>query len=189
LRGRTATSAITTATIVGISAAAASAGSTIYAAKKASGAAKEAAATQSAAADKALAAQKQGYDQQRQDFSPYQQAGAAALGRLGQTAGTYTGGVPQPGPPPQMPQPSQGGLGSLGQPSMGNPSPMGGGPAPGSPQMPPQGAPGGLVQVQAPTGEMAMLSPQAAQQAVAKGAKLVQGGPPSPGGMPPQGQV
>lgn len=139
----------------------------------ASNASKNAAKTQAVAGDKALAAQQAGYTQQRNDFQPYQQAGVAALGRLGQTAGTYQGGPPQP--PSQMPPqgPPQG-LGQLGQPpQMG----MGG---PGGPQG------GALVQVRAPTGEMAMLPQAQAQAAVAKGATIVgQGGQP---GMP-QGQV
>jgi hypothetical protein len=174
-----------TGTMIGIGVA-----SSLASAKISSNASKNAAKTQAAAGDKALAAQQAGYQQQRQDFSPYQQAGNAALGRLGQTAGTYTGGMPQP--PPQMPQqPPPGGLGSLGQPSMGAPSSsMGGQPAPG-PGMPPQGpqsAPGGLVRVQAPTGEMAMLPPQQAQAAVAKGAKILDGSPGAGAMIPPPAQ-
>jgi hypothetical protein len=197
-------SAITTATIVGLSTAAARAGASVYAAKKGANAAKNAAATQSAAADKALAAQKEGYQQQRQDFSPYQQAGTAALGRLGATAGTYTGGMPSQGPPP-MPPPSPpqgipgpvmnqqgGGLASLGQ-SQGQPP---GGPPPGAPSptsgIPPSpggGVPGGgqMVRVQAPTGEVAMLPMAQAQAAVQKGAKILQG--PPQGGMPQPGMA
>lgn len=163
-----------TGTMIGIGVA-----SSLASAKMQSNAAKNAAKTQAAAGDKALAAQQSGYQQQRQDFQPYQQAGNAALARLGQTAGTYTGGsTAAPFPMPQ--QPPQGGLGSLGQPPPGALPPLGGSPAPGPgmpPQMPSGGAQGGLVRVQAPTGEMAMLPPQQAQAAVAKGAKILDGSP------------
>lgn len=170
---------VATGTAIAIGVGAAGAASSLASAKIAANASKSAAKTQAAAGQQALNAQQQGYQQQRQDFSPYLQAGTTALGRLGQTAGTYTGGMPQPqGPPPQMPQRPQQAMGSLG--SLGAPQ----GPPPGAP--PPQmgGAQGGLVRVQAPTGEVAMLPMAVAQQAVQKGAKILQDGPQ---GMPPGG--
>lgn len=141
-------------------------------AKIQSNAAKKVAAIQSASADKALAAQKAGYESQRADFEPYQQAGAAALGRLGATAGTFTGGMPQQ---PQMPQ--QGGLGQLGQPPQGQAQMGGMSPQMGQavPQQPGGGPmPGSLVRVKAPNGQIAMLPRDMAQRAVEKGAQVIQ---------------
>lgn len=185
---------IGTAATIGIITAGVSAGTSIAGAKMASNASKNAAKTQSSAADKALAAQQQGYAQQRSDFSPYQQAGAAAVGRLGQTAGTYTGGPPQPQGPQmggqlgQMPQnwhPPQ--SPPLGPPQQGQPQPgMGPGPQGHNvgvnlgqqgavPQAPGGGPmPGSLVRVQAPSGEVAMLPREAADRAVQKGARVLQ---------------
>lgn len=157
-----------TAIAIGASTAASLAG-----AKMAANASKNAAKTQAAAGQQAIQAQQAGYQQQRQDFNPYLQAGTAALGRMGQTAGTYTGGPPQP-PPQGPPQ----GLGQLGMPPQGAPPQMAGG-------SPPQG---GMVRVQAPTGEVAMLPQAQAQLAVQKGAKILgPGGPPQPGAMPGRG--
>jgi len=56
--------------------------SSVIAAKAQSNAADKARAAQTAAANEALAVQKQQYAQSRQDFSPYQQAGAQAIGRM-----------------------------------------------------------------------------------------------------------
>lgn len=113
-------SAITTSIIIGVTAA--SAGAQLYAAKKGADAAHEAAGMQSDAANKALAAQRSAYDQQRQDFSPYAQAGQAALGRLQQqSAQPRMGFVPgqqaslgQPMPQQQPAQP-QGQMATPGQ--------------------------------------------------------------------------
>lgn len=58
----------------------------VASAKIASNAAKDAAQTQAKAGQQALTTQQQMYQQARQDFNPYQQAGAGALGRLGQRA-------------------------------------------------------------------------------------------------------
>jgi hypothetical protein len=172
-----------------IAVAAISAGSQIAAAKMQSSAAKNAAKTQSASADRAMAFQKQQYEQARQDFSPYQQAGATSLGRLGSMAG-------QPAPTFQPGQ--QASFASLGNPLGGGPQAVPPGPLPGqttppgAPPMPPQGPPQGqgqLVRVLAPTGEMAMLPMAQAQMAVAKGARIL--GPGAPSGMPmaAQGRV
>lgn len=153
------------------------AGASLVGAKMSSNASQDAAKTQSAAADKALAAQQQGYQTQRADFSPYLQAGTAALGRLGQTAGTYTGGMPAP----QAPRP---GLGQLGTPPPSMPTTMSAMPSVPSGQMPPpQGRAmagmtppaGGLITVQAPTGETAKMTQAQAQMAVQKGARIVGG--------------
>lgn len=163
-----------TATAITLGVTAASAGASLAGAKMASNASKNAAATQSAAADKALAAQQQGYQQQRQDFSPYLQAGTAALGRLGQTAGTYTGGMPKPQAPLSPPM---GGMGQLGAPSpqMPGQTPVTMPQVGAVPQQPGTGGPmpGSLVKVQAPTGQVAMLPQDVAQRAVAAGAKIV----------------
>lgn len=160
-------SAITTATIVGISAAAASAGTGIYAAKKGASAARDAAATQSAAADKALALQKEQYGQARQDFSPYQQQGAAALGRLGTMATaprqTFNPGQPQMlGMPPPQAQGAPGGLGTPWMAQSGGPPPM-----------TPQGPGGGLWTVQGPDGSTKQLPPNIAQQFISRGARRI----------------
>lgn len=166
----------------------ASAATSIAGAKMASNASKNAANTQSTAADRALAAQQAGYQQQRQDFAPYQQAGTGAVGRLNNLAGQYTGGMPNQ-PPPNAPLPASPppGLGQLGMPGPGmrpqanivwsgrqQPPQMGGPgmPPPGAMSQGPQGG-GSAVRVQAPTGEIAMLTPQQAQMAVQKGARVL----------------
>lgn len=100
-------SAVSTALIVGVVAAGASAGATAYAAKKGSDAAKDAAKTQGDAADKALAFQKEQYDLSRKDFDPYAQQSQAALARLSALSAQPAQGFRQPAPPPQqlgMPQ-------------------------------------------------------------------------------------
>jgi hypothetical protein len=172
-----------------IAVAAISAGSQIAAAKMQSNAAKNAAKTQSASADRAMAFQKQQYEQARQDFSPYQQTGATSLGRLGAMAG-------QQAPTFQPGQPAS--FASLGNPLGGGPQAVPPGPLPGqttppgAPPMPPQGPPqaqGQLVRVLAPTGEEAMLSPMAAQAAVAKGARILGAGMAPSRGMPMQGRM
>lgn len=180
-----------TSTAIALGVGAASAGASVYGAKKSADASKGAAKTQSAAADKAMAAQQAGYQQQRADFDPYRQAGVAALGRLGATAGTYTGGMPQQGPP--QGQPMQ--MGQLGMRPPGGPMP-----GQGVPQMQaqmgmggPQGggmAQGGMVRVIAPTGEVAMLPAAQAQLAVQRGARIDNsGGGGMPGGPMQRGMV
>jgi len=176
-------SAATATIIAGASVAA----STATAARQAS-AAKNAAKTQAKAADQALASQAQGYQQQRRDFMPYQQAGTGAVGNLRQMAGQYTGQgqVPLSAPPPTMgdPQgpPPGGNLSSLGTPppqsGLGQIRGMVGqaagippsAPTPG--QAPPM-APQGLLRVKAPTGEIAMMNQEQAQAAVQKGAQVL----------------
>jgi len=147
-------SAITTAVIVGVAAAGASAGATVYAANKSSNAAKNAAKTQSDAANTALGVQKSQYEQSRQDFSPYQQAGASSVGQLQQRAGQQT---PQfnPGAQPQW--------GNLGNPQGGQMPPrmQPQGPPMGGQPMPPQGG-------MAPQGQPGMGGPMGQQQAPQK---------------------
>jgi hypothetical protein len=192
-------SGITAAVVIG----GISAASSIAAAKIQSNAAGNAAKTQAAAGQQALNAQQQGYQQQRQDFAPYQAAGASAMGRLNAKAGTYAGVPQRPQmpiggyvpPTAQQPPPQGQPMGQLGQapsmPPQGPPQAPGGAQvmgaagmamAPQAGQPAPQGAPGGqTVKVQAPTGEIAMLSPAMAQQAVSRPdsagryAKIVQG--------------
>jgi hypothetical protein len=180
-----------TGTMIGISVASSVAG----AASKAK-AAKSAAKTQDAAGRAAMASQQAGYEQQRKDFSPYQQAGAGAVGNLRQMAGQYSGHgqVPMSAPPPPMgdpqgPPPGGGTLSGLSQPPGQPPGGifgrigaqaqqgqgaaqqmMGAPPLPG--QAPPMAAPA-LVKVKAPTGEIAMLPQDMADRAVQKGATVV----------------
>jgi hypothetical protein len=126
----------------------ASAGAQVAGAVIGSKAAKSAAKTQAAAADQSLAFQKQQYQQSRQDFAPYQQQGAQAVGQLG----AMTQARPMtfdPAQPQGLPR-STAQTGQLGM-----------------------AAPGGTVRVQAPTGEIAMLTAQQAQAAVAKGARVM----------------
>ena len=140
---------VATSTIIAVSVAGASVASQQIAAKKQRDAAKDAAATQTAAGDKALAAQQTAYQTQRQDFSPYQQAGQGALGRLNQRAAA---------PPPQF-NPN-GPQASLGNP-MGGQMPQSAPQQPPGGQMAPQGPPPTqqqqLGQQQAPTGKMVLL--------------------------------
>ena len=124
----------------------ASVGGAVIASKASKGAAK----TQSEAADKALGLQTQQYEQSRQDFAPYQQQGQAALGRLGQMATA-----------PRM-NFGAGQTATLGNP-MGQPQA----------QQPPPQPQAGLVRVQAPTGEIALLSRQQAQDALRRGARVM----------------
>jgi len=157
-------SAITTAVIAGI----ATAGGAVASAKIGSNAAKNAAKTQSDAADKALAVQREQYQQQRQDFSPYQQQGAQAMGRMtamSQAPRQTFDPRQQQGQPSMPQQPPQ-------MANLGNPQGM----PPQGPQMPPgwpQGAPrqGGISGFMGRVGDM------------------MTGGQPNPGGMPPAGQM
>ncbi len=137
------TRCVATSTIIAVSVAGASVASQQIAAKKQRDAAKEAAATQTAAGDKALAAQQSAYQTQRQDFSPYQQAGQGALGRLTQRAQTLPPTFNPNGPQASLgnpmggqPPPQQLG-GPMGTPGMPQGQPMGG-----APQWPPQGQQG-----------------------------------------------
>ncbi len=146
---------VATSTIIAVSVAGASVASQQIAAKKQRDAAKDAAATQTAAGDKALAAQQTAYQTQRQDFSPYQQAGQGALGRLNQRAGQQAPTFNPNGPqaslgnpmggqmPPQQPQQPPGG-------QMGTPGMPQGGPPPQAPQGPPPTQQQQLGQQQAP---------------------------------------
>lgn len=133
---------IATGTAIAIGA---SAAASIASAKIASNAAKNAAKTQSDAADKARTFAAQQYQQQRQDFNPYAQAGQASLGRLGAMANQQAP-VFQPGQPQSF--------ASLGNPMGGYQPPMPGmapnqtpanhydAPLQGSSPMVPQGQPG-----------------------------------------------
>jgi hypothetical protein len=179
-----------TATIITGAALAASAGTQVYAAKKGASTAKEAAATQSASADQALALQKSMYEQQQQNLAPYRQIGQGSLQNLGHfqsfagVPGSFGAGVQSqyqhalspgmgapgsaPGAPPEAALPphlspaERGGIFHR-QPQPGIVAgPSGSG----------SGAPGQMVQVIAPTGETAMLSPDEAQAAVQRGARI-----------------
>lgn len=152
-------SAITTATIIGISAAAASTGATVYAAKKGANAAKDAARQQTDAAEKALETQRESYATQRQDFSPYQRAGNEALQRL-QDMGRGPRNTFDPGAPMRT-------LGNPTGPGSGNTSIANA--RPGS---------GGM-------GQMGMNSSQAPPGGPIAAQGMAQGGPPS---SPLQGQ-
>lgn len=105
---------VATGTAIAIAATAASAAATTYAAKKGADASKNAVKAQTDATTEARTLQEQRYQQARQDFNPYQQAGGASLARLGGLAsaprqqfnGSQSGGgfqMPQQ-PPPQAPQ-------------------------------------------------------------------------------------
>lgn len=135
---------------------AATAGAQVVGAKLASNAAQNAARTQSQAADRALAYQQQLQQQQRQDFTPYQQAGASAMGQLGRLAN-----APQPVFNASAP------MGQLGLPPQQAPQP---------PQNFQQAGQNnqGMVKVQAPDGEIRQYPASAAQMLIARGAKLVQ---------------
>lgn len=160
-------------TAVAIAATAASTAGTVYAAKKGSDAAKDAAKTQSDAAEKALKLQQQQYQQQRQDFNPYGQAGATALGRLGGMASAPRQQF-SPGPQGPLPQPSQGpGMPQMPtmQPGMGQQQ----GPMAQTSQQPPQAAQGGEQwTIEAPDGSgQRSFPPAIAQQYIAHGARRV----------------
>jgi len=142
--------ATTTAIAIGAGAA-----SSIYAAKKGADTAKDAAKTQSAAAQQAIDLQKTQYQQARQDFNPYQQAGAGAVGRLQQRAAA---------PPPAF---------TPGQPStfsLGNPQGM---PQQGPPQ-PMQGGPQQMVKIQSPDGEVRPIPANLVPMALQRGGRVVQ---------------
>lgn len=150
-------------TAVAIGSIAASTAGTVYAAKKGSDAAKGAAKTQQDAATEARNLQEQRYQQSRQDFNPYQQAGASSLARLGSAAGAprqqFNGA--QPGGGFQMPQqPPLGAAGGPPMPQQGQP----GGPAMMQPQSQPQGR---TVTLRAPDGTTHQFPEQAVPQVIA----------------------
>lgn len=164
-----------TGAMIGISVA-----SSAYAAHKQSSAAKDAAKSQAAAGQQALNAQQGGYQQARQDFSPYAAAGASAVDRLNQTAGRFTGGMPQTADQQAQQfnvQRQRTGLGQPPPPGAGMPPPqqgLQGPPQGGMPgQMPPPGAGG-------PQGAPGLGMPPPMS-----GAPAVPQGPPQgqPGGM------
>lgn len=154
----------------------------ITSAKIQSNAAKHAADTQTAAANKALTVQQQQYQQGRQDFSPYQQAGAASVGRLQQRAQQQTPQFNPGGPQPQW--------GSLGNPTggqmpqpgppMGQGAAMGGSGMPQPPQSPAMQSrgivSGKMVALRAPDGSVQQFPesavPQVMAAAQAKGHQL-----------------
>lgn len=179
---------VATSTALTIGAIAAGAGTSIYGATKAAGAQKDAAQTQAASADKALAIQKQMYEQQRTDLSPYRAAGQGAVGKL-----SYQLGVPgfEKGPMAQMaPTPVAGsvGFGTGGTPGAvavnGQNAPIAqqaaGALTPyltNGPQMPqPPQAPGATVMLRAPNGMTKAVPQEQAPYFISKGAQPVQGG-------------
>lgn len=146
-----------------------SAGTQVVGAKMQSSAAKKAAKTQQQGTDRALQVQQQA-------LQPYQDIGRAGLQQLQNPAfaqpyrpvfGSGSNGAQAFGGPPQMPQGPPPTLGGIGQPP---PQAM----APQRPQGPPSGAPG-MVLVEAPTGERQMLPLVLAQQAQARGARILGG--------------
>lgn len=187
--------ATSTAIIVASSVAA---GATVYGAHKAGSAAEHAADTQASSADKALGVQKEMYEQQRSDLSPYRAAGQGSVGQL-----SYLLGVPgfEKGPMSQMAKPAAttgtapapppyGGLTSndfLG-------SIIGGKLPPGAQQLQTtapgagsdplasfkagQAAAGGgpMVTVRAPTGETRAIPQSQLQKALTLGGQIVYGG-------------
>jgi hypothetical protein len=162
-------SALTTAAIIGLTAASAGAGVAEAAIKgHQTGKAVDA---QTEAANKALAVQQQVYGNQQQAAAPYQQAGQMTLGRLGQMAAqpanqfspaNYQQGVPKPNLP-QMPSQQMPSMGALGQPP--------GQPMPG---MPTPGGQGDTVTIQTPDGRTLQGFPRArVQEAMQRGAKVM----------------
>jgi hypothetical protein len=154
------------------------AGGAVTGAVISSKAAKGAAKTQTEAGNKALDLQREIYGQQKQLLNPYVNAGSESLGRLmSQHWGTPYQGPGSPGilaPNPYAPTPQSLGIQngmpqrppqamSLGQ--MAAPQ--------GAPQRPQGGD--GMVIVEAPTGERQRLPLYLAQQAQAKGARILGG--------------
>jgi hypothetical protein len=161
-------SALTTAAIIGLTAASAGAGVAEAAIKgHQTGKAVDA---QTNAANKALAVQQQVYGNQQQAAAPYQQAGQQTLGHLGQMAAqpaaqfnpsNYSQGVPKPNLP-QMPSQQMPSLGALGQP-----------PGQSMPGMAPGGQ-GDTVTIQTQDGRVLQGFPRAkVQEAMQRGAKVV----------------
>ena len=186
-------SAITTGVIIAASTAAATAGASVYAAKKGASAAKDAAATQSAAADKSLAFQKEQFGAHQQAYAPYQQVGQQSLRGLSQgmapggqfnqpfTQPFIAPGQTQPMYSPQQPQ-TLGGMAPPTGPRPIQPPPYAGRPGLPDQQQPPgQQAPGGppaastgaLWTIQAPSGEQKQLPPAQAQFYISKGARRI----------------
>lgn len=142
-------------------------------------AAHKAAAQQQQATAQAMANSQRLEQQQRQDFSPYQQAGASAVSRLGGMAQAQRPQF-QPGGPQtfsSLGQSAPADAGGFGSAMQNIPGQHVAGVATQTPpqqaQMAPQGTSGGMVRVQAPTGEVATMSQQQAQAAVQKGAKVI----------------
>lgn len=88
------------------------AGTTVYAANKASKTAKDAAATQTDYGNRALDLQRQMYETQRADEQPYRQMGYGALNTLSSMMGGMGGSMPSA----PMSAPSGGGMGMPSQP-------------------------------------------------------------------------
>jgi hypothetical protein len=161
-------SALTTAAILGLTAAGASVASSAIQAHQAG----KAVDAQTDASNKALQAQQEQFRVQQQAAAPYQQAGQMTLGRLGQMAAqpanqfnpnNYQGGAPRP----QMPQlPSQ---------QMPQQQALGAPPAQAMPGMQPGGTGGGdTVTIQTPDGRTLQGFPRARlQEAMQRGAKVM----------------
>jgi hypothetical protein len=138
-----------------------------------SSAAKNAAKTQADSAKEALAVQQQMYQQQRQDFQPYQQAGTGAVGRLTERAGQaypqfQPGGTASLGNPSGMPQQAAQGV------PRGTIAPSGM-PGQGQGPMSPQGAPQGpqMVLMQGPDGSRRPVPANVAQQLTQRGFRVI----------------
>jgi len=155
-------SALTTAAILGLTAA--SAGASVASSAIQAHQAGKAVDAQTAASEKALQAQQEQFRVQQQAAAPYQQAGQMTLGRLGQMAAqpaaqfnpnNYRGGAPLPSQ--QMPQ--QSAL-PQGQPLAGlNPAPN---------------AQGDTVTIQTPDGRTLQGFPRARlTEALQRGAKVM----------------
>lgn len=147
---------VATSTAIAIGVGAAGAASSIASAKIQSNAAKNAAKTQTDAATQARNVQQQQYQQARQDFNPYQQAGIGSLGRLNASAGAprqaFNPGAPSGGF--QMPQ------------NPGSAPPGGATPGPAMPQQPP-------VMMQGPDGSRRPVPANLVQQFEERGARRV----------------
>lgn len=164
---------VATGTAIAIAATAASAATSVYAAKKGADASKNAVKAQTDATTEARNLQEQRYQQARQDFNPYQQAGSASLARLGGLSGQPRqqfngaqsgGGFQMPTSQPQ--QPAQAKLQPQGMPQAGP-----------SPAMQAGAVVGGrMVTLRAPDGTTQQFPenvvPQVLQQAQSKGHQL-----------------
>ena len=155
---------------------AAGAGASLVGSKMVANSANNAAQAQTQSANQALALEREIYNQNAQRVQPYVNAGYTSLNNLMQQFG---GGQNFPQQVASQLAPFQGAIGMQAQIPQGQPQPMA--------QAQPQGMPQ-LYRVQAPTGEIAMLSQPQAQAAVQRGARILNaGGPMAGGGRPMPG--
>ena len=175
-------SVLSTAAIIGLTAAAgaSAAGAAIQAHQTG-----KAVDAQTDAGNKALALQQQQYQQARTDAAPYQQVGQSTLGRLGQMAAqpqaqfnpaNYSHGVPvapQASAGQQGPSGWPGGVGAISGVIGGTTAAGQAGPMPG-PQQIAAGQQGDTVTIQTPDGRTLQGFPRAkVQEAMQRGARVV----------------